>query len=282
MPSRSPRVLLRQQRPRPPDVGVDGNEVIGKVGVDVAGGSRSMSVASNSADETPQISPPISWLRAVSGLTIRPAAKAPTTRGTRISRVQLVDADFHEFGAEGELDAVLRSWRRRRCSGALCRASPRRWAWRLAGRFRHRLRRPRCRCGGSRGRWSSDAAVAPRAASACASVRLSGVAAGERPRLVGDGSRREAPANFFAGLGDDVANAGGGVGAAGDRRGRQFGVAELDDRSFSTGTPELFGGDHADHGIGAGADVMRRPSAPARGRPASGETRAVAGAICVG
>ena len=32
--------------------------------------------------------PPSSWLRAVRGLTMRPAAKAPTMRGTRISRVR--------------------------------------------------------------------------------------------------------------------------------------------------------------------------------------------------
>ena len=35
----------------------------------------------------PQIMPPINWLRAVRVFMMRPAAKAPTMRGTRISRV---------------------------------------------------------------------------------------------------------------------------------------------------------------------------------------------------
>jgi len=50
-------------------------------------GRRSISVASCTAEETPQINPPISWLLAVVGSTTWPAAKAPTTRGQRISRV---------------------------------------------------------------------------------------------------------------------------------------------------------------------------------------------------
>ncbi len=36
----------------------------------------------------PQIIPPINWLCAVRGFMMRPAAKAPTMRGTRISRVR--------------------------------------------------------------------------------------------------------------------------------------------------------------------------------------------------
>ncbi len=36
----------------------------------------------------PQIIPPISWLRAVVGFMIRPAAKAETARRTRTSRVR--------------------------------------------------------------------------------------------------------------------------------------------------------------------------------------------------
>ena len=36
----------------------------------------------------PQIMPPMYWLRAVRGLTMRPTANAPVIRGTRISRVR--------------------------------------------------------------------------------------------------------------------------------------------------------------------------------------------------
>ncbi len=35
----------------------------------------------------PQVMPPVNWLRAVSGLTIRPAAKMPSIRRTRTSPV---------------------------------------------------------------------------------------------------------------------------------------------------------------------------------------------------
>jgi len=48
----------------------------------------STSVASCSALDRPQIIPPINCECAVRGLTIRPAANAPTMRGPRTSRVR--------------------------------------------------------------------------------------------------------------------------------------------------------------------------------------------------
>ena len=49
----------------------------------------SISVASNSAEDRPQIMPPIYWLCAATGLMMVPAANAPTMRGTRTSQVRL-------------------------------------------------------------------------------------------------------------------------------------------------------------------------------------------------
>ena len=44
--------------------------------------------------------PPMNWERAVSGLTIRPAAKTPSMRGTRTSPVSASTRDLGELGAE--------------------------------------------------------------------------------------------------------------------------------------------------------------------------------------
>src|SRR6266536_2137873 len=69
------------------DIGVHGNEIVGQIVVDVARPGFAISVASCSAELMPQIMPPMYWLRAVRVFMRRPAANAPTIRGTRISRV---------------------------------------------------------------------------------------------------------------------------------------------------------------------------------------------------
>ena len=46
-------------------------------------------MASCRAEDSPQITPPISWLRAVMGLMMVPAAKADTARAMRTSFVRL-------------------------------------------------------------------------------------------------------------------------------------------------------------------------------------------------
>ena len=45
--------------------------------------------------------PPMSWLLAVRGLMMRPAANTPTMRGTRTIPGPRVDPHLHELGAEG-------------------------------------------------------------------------------------------------------------------------------------------------------------------------------------
>src|ERR1700684_2102066 len=54
----------------------------------------------------PQISPPINWLRAVRGFMIWPAAKAPSSRGTRISWVHRLIRTSTNSAAEGVGDLV--------------------------------------------------------------------------------------------------------------------------------------------------------------------------------
>jgi hypothetical protein len=51
-----------------------------------------------SANDTPQIIPPQSWLSTMRGLMMRPAAKAPITRVARICP-KSVDLDLGEHGA---------------------------------------------------------------------------------------------------------------------------------------------------------------------------------------
>ena len=63
--------------------------------------------------------------------------------------------------------------------------------------------------------------------------------------------------------------AGGGIGAAGDRRGRQIAVADVN-RDVLKGDAEFFGRSLADHGIGAVADLMSGdldPDAPVTLQP---------------
>ena len=59
------------------------------------------------APPMPQIMPPINWLRAVRGLTIWPAANAPTVRGTPDLARRAVHAHLDELGTEGEPDSPL-------------------------------------------------------------------------------------------------------------------------------------------------------------------------------
>ena len=98
------------------DVGVDRDEIVLQIAIDVRALRSSSSVASSSAALMPQIMPPISWLRAVRVFMMRPAAKAPTMRGTRISRVRALNPHFDEFRAEGEHQLLALRGRRPACS----------------------------------------------------------------------------------------------------------------------------------------------------------------------
>src|SRR5262245_1049849 len=57
-----------------------------------------MTACSCSANDTPQIIPPWSWLSTMRGLMMRPAAKAPTTRGANLSEIG-IDLDLGKHGA---------------------------------------------------------------------------------------------------------------------------------------------------------------------------------------
>lgn len=70
------------------DIRIHGHEVFAEAVIDVATPLLVDLRGLEQRDDMPQIIPPMSWLRAVRGFTMRPAAKAPVMRGTRISRVK--------------------------------------------------------------------------------------------------------------------------------------------------------------------------------------------------
>lgn len=72
----------------------------------------------------------------------------------------------------------------------------------------------------------------------------------------GNRGRGDARTNLLASLGDDVAHAGSGVGAACDRRWRQVGIAELDGDPAGRDAEPIGGGERDDR-IGAIADLVR-------------------------
>ena len=69
------------------DVRVARHVVLGEVVVDEVAERASMTPSSCSAIDSPMVMPPMSCERAVSGLTMRPAANTPSIRGTRTSPV---------------------------------------------------------------------------------------------------------------------------------------------------------------------------------------------------
>ena len=121
-----------------------------------------------------------------------PAAKAPTTRGARISRVRAWTRTSTNCGAEGELDAVLQLGAAGQRRMALVELRQRRRAARRAGCSRHR---PRSRRSTARRDAPCPAArccrPGPRSAPS-ASVSVRRVGAGERAVRRGDRRRGDA------------------------------------------------------------------------------------------
>ncbi len=236
------------------DVGGDGDVVFGEVLVDVAGGGEiDLGGLVEGGGDAPELA---AGELGAGGARVHDAARGEDADHARDANLSgpAVDADLDEVGAEGELHAVFEVGAAEDDGFAAANeggADEGRGAVRVVAGVLD----DGPLAGGAANGFEERFCVSAGDGAAIGQTDGGGLRTVERAFAGGDGGGGDALANGVAGLGDDRADAGRGVGAGGEGSGGEAAVADADVDVAEVQAEEV-GGGLGDDGADAGADLV--------------------------